>query len=265
MHASHTATDFFTADCLDDLDALALFEGANGAASLAIDWFYVDAYALSGTSGSLSIKFSSPVPALDASVFKVPNGALSRFTREMGGLIWHAVFSPAPGVFAKDNAIVLDTTAVLDVHGQRGADMAESNRYTVDTLVRAYLDPAIDVTDPLAHSLSRTLAGRYVGTIERGQRILLMIDDVAVAPEQIRVDPVARTWRYTGFVKPGLHRVSATIIDAANYFSKPVELEFEVSGRCAGADDGAEAALVGYAALLQLLTNAVRTGSGSAR
>ena len=87
-----------------------------------------------GETSTVTITFNEAISGLAIGDFTAANGALSGLSSSDGGITWSATLTPAAGVEAATNLIVLDHTGVLDAAGNTGTGTTDSNNYAIDTL-----------------------------------------------------------------------------------------------------------------------------------
>jgi hypothetical protein len=90
---------------------------------------------LNGSNGAqVSITFSEPVTGLDASDFSVAHGSLSGLSTSDGGIHWSATLTPAAGVEASGNTIVLNNAGYQNAAANTGLGNTVSAAFSVDTI-----------------------------------------------------------------------------------------------------------------------------------
>ncbi|WP_448648992.1 Ig-like domain-containing protein [Pseudomonas corrugata] len=87
-----------------------------------------------GETSQVTITFSEAVSGFDNSDLSVNNGTLSNVSSSDGGVTWTATFTPSAGISDTSNLISLDTSGVVNVSGNSGVDVVNSNNYAVDTV-----------------------------------------------------------------------------------------------------------------------------------
>ena len=98
-------------------------------ATLSVD----DTLLAGGETGTLTIRFSSPVTGFDLADLAAPNASLDTLS-SADGLTWTARLTPAAGAQAASNAVALNLGGVANADGVAGFGTATSNAYAVDTL-----------------------------------------------------------------------------------------------------------------------------------
>ncbi|WP_408981234.1 Ig-like domain-containing protein [Pseudomonas sp. B21-028] len=87
-----------------------------------------------GETSLVTITFSEAVSGFDNSDLSVNNGTLSNVSSSDGGVTWTATFTPSAGISDTSNLISLDTSGVINVSGNSGVGVVNSNNYAVDTV-----------------------------------------------------------------------------------------------------------------------------------
>ncbi|MBL0841916.1 Ig-like domain-containing protein [Pseudomonas mediterranea] len=87
-----------------------------------------------GETSLVTITFSEAVSGFDNSDLSVNNGTLSNVSSSDGGVTWTATFTPSAGISDTSNLISLDTSGVVNVSGNSGIGVVNSNNYAVDTV-----------------------------------------------------------------------------------------------------------------------------------
>ncbi|CAH0304570.1 hypothetical protein SRABI112_04643 [Pseudomonas mediterranea] len=87
-----------------------------------------------GETSLVTITFSEAVSGFDNSDLSVNNGTLSNVSSSDGGVTWTATFTPSAGISDTSNLISLDTSGVVNVSGNSGIGLVNSNNYAVDTV-----------------------------------------------------------------------------------------------------------------------------------
>ncbi|CDF93698.1 Fibronectin type III domain protein [Pseudomonas sp. SHC52] len=87
-----------------------------------------------GETSLVTITFSEAVSGFDNADLSVSNGTLSNVSSSDGGVTWTATFTPSTGISDTSNLISLDTSGVVNVSGNSGAGVVNSNNYAVDTV-----------------------------------------------------------------------------------------------------------------------------------
>ncbi len=118
-------------------------------ASIALD----DTTLTTGDDIGITITFSEPVSALDASAIITPHATLQSLTSSSGGSVWHATLrASGTGINEPLNAVTLDMSRVLDSAGNAGAGTVASQNYSVDTTTAGSGAPAV-VSIDLDHAV----------------------------------------------------------------------------------------------------------------
>ncbi|SDB25816.1 protein of unknown function [Pseudomonas sp. NFACC23-1] len=87
-----------------------------------------------GETSLVTITFSEAVSGFDNSDLSISNGTLSNVSSSDGGVTWTATFTPASNVTDTTNLISLDTSGVVNVSGNSGVGVVDSNNYAIDTV-----------------------------------------------------------------------------------------------------------------------------------
>jgi hypothetical protein len=187
-------------------------------------------YLQSGSTAQVTFTFAKAVSSLDASAFTVANGTLSGFSGS--GTSWTATLTPTAGIDDDTNIIVLDGAALTFADGSHGTSASyASKNYEVDTIVKAWVSPAIAIVDNgrsasdyVTSEKNQTISGTYNGDLAAGESIQLILNTGLVTAT---VDPVARTWTWSGTVDTGSQSVVAYVTDGS-YYSKFASRSFNV-------------------------------------
>ncbi|MFL1517505.1 Ig-like domain-containing protein [Pseudomonas prosekii] len=91
-----------------------------------------DALALGQTS-LVTITFSEAVSGFSNADLNVANGTLSAVSSSDGGVTWTATFTPINGINDASNVITLNNAGVIDLAGNAGAGLTDSNNYVIDS------------------------------------------------------------------------------------------------------------------------------------
>ncbi|PWE42154.1 glycosyl hydrolase [Pseudomonas prosekii] len=91
-----------------------------------------DALALGQTS-LVTITFSEAVSGFSNADLNVANGTLSAVSSSDGGVTWTATFTPITGINDASNVITLNNAGVIDLAGNAGAGLTDSNNYVIDS------------------------------------------------------------------------------------------------------------------------------------
>lgn len=119
---------------------------------------------VAGSTSSVTITFSEPVTGLTRSDVSAPNGNLSEFLTEDGGVSWTATFTPDP-VFDTTNVMTLANSGVVDLAGNTGSGTTNSGNYMIDavrpiaTIVVADAALAIGKTSDVTVTFSEAVSG----------------------------------------------------------------------------------------------------------
>ncbi|WP_210642303.1 Ig-like domain-containing protein [Pseudomonas sp. Tri1] len=87
-----------------------------------------------GETSLVTITFSEAVSGFDNADLSVSNGTLSNVSSTDGGVTWTATFTPASNITDTSNLISLDTSGVVNVSGNSGVGVVDSNNYAIDTV-----------------------------------------------------------------------------------------------------------------------------------
>ncbi|MCJ8203323.1 Ig-like domain-containing protein [Pseudomonas sp. RGM2987] len=87
-----------------------------------------------GETSLVTITFSEAVSGFDNADLSVSNGTLSNVSSSDGGITWTATFTPASNITDTSNLISLDTSGVVNVSGNSGVGVVNSNNYAIDTV-----------------------------------------------------------------------------------------------------------------------------------
>ncbi len=82
----------------------------------------------------MTITFSEAVSGFDNADLSVSNGTLSNVSSTDGGVTWTATFTPSASITDTSNLISLDTSGVVNVSGNSGVGVVDSNNYAIDTV-----------------------------------------------------------------------------------------------------------------------------------
>ena len=205
-------------------------------ASVALDG---SALASGGTVG-VTIQFSAPVTALDASVLSTPHATLAGLHHSDDNLTWYATLSAADaGIVAATNAVTVDLTKVHDTFGNAGSGTASSGNYTFDTTVAAYVSQ-IQISDAGPYdndgitNVGNTSAwGYFFGTLTANQHLEVTLDGQVVSAYGVTIDtPVGSLtgWSYysEGYLSAGAHTYTASIVDDAGHASATLSKPFTI-------------------------------------
>ncbi|MCA1246564.1 Ig-like domain-containing protein [Massilia sp. MS-15] len=107
------------------------------AASIAIS----DTSLTVGESATVTFTFTEPVTGFTSADVAAPNATLSNLGSANGGLTWTATLTPAAGVSAASNVLVLDYAGIADLAGNAGAGSVASPGYAVRTTVPTLAAP----------------------------------------------------------------------------------------------------------------------------
>jgi hypothetical protein len=119
---------------------------------------------IAGETSSVMIIFSEPVTGLTRTDVSAPNGNLSEFLTEDGGVSWTATFTPDP-VFDTTNVMTLANSGVADLAGNPGIGATNSGNYTINavrptaTIVVADAVLAIGKTSDVTVTFSEAVSG----------------------------------------------------------------------------------------------------------
>ncbi|NUT84130.1 Ig-like domain-containing protein [Pseudomonas brassicacearum] len=87
-----------------------------------------------GETSQVTITFSEAVSGFDNADLSVSNGTLSNVSSTDGGVTWTATFTPSASITDTSNLISLDTSGVVNVSGNSGVGVVDSNNYAIDTV-----------------------------------------------------------------------------------------------------------------------------------
>ncbi|MBT2297340.1 Ig-like domain-containing protein [Pseudomonas fluorescens] len=87
-----------------------------------------------GETSLVTITFSEAVSGFDNADLSVSNGTLSNVSSTDGGITWTATFTPTSSITDTSNLISLDTSGVVNVSGNSGVGVVNSNNYAIDTV-----------------------------------------------------------------------------------------------------------------------------------
>ncbi|WP_339481341.1 MULTISPECIES: Ig-like domain-containing protein [unclassified Pseudomonas] len=87
-----------------------------------------------GETSQVTITFSEAVSGFDNSDLTISNGTLSNVSSTDGGITWTATFTPSASITDTSNLISLDTSGVVNVSGNSGVGVVDSNNYAIDTV-----------------------------------------------------------------------------------------------------------------------------------
>ena len=87
-----------------------------------------------GETSLVTITFSEAVSGFDNADLSVSNGTLSNVSSTDGGVTWTATFTPTSNITDTSNLISLDTSGVVNVSGNNGVGVVNSNNYAIDTV-----------------------------------------------------------------------------------------------------------------------------------
>jgi len=94
-----------------------------------------------GESATVTFTFTEPVTGFTTADVAAPNATLSNLSSADGGLTWTATLTPAAGVNAASNVLVLDYAGIADLAGNAGAGSVASPGYAVRTTVPTLAAP----------------------------------------------------------------------------------------------------------------------------
>lgn len=102
-----------------------------------------DPLLLPGETAQLQIRFSEPVVGVDLADMRFPGGKLSGLTPTDNGATWNATFTPTANLATVGNHITLDLSGVMDIAGNGGSGVVQSDAYAVQTVA-----PAVPAAPP---------------------------------------------------------------------------------------------------------------------
>jgi hypothetical protein len=211
---------------------------------------------VSGGTVGVTIRFSAPVTALDASALSTPHAALADLHHSDDNLTWYATLSAADaGIVAGANAVSVDLTKVHDTLGNAGSGTASSGNYTFDTTVAAFVsqigisDAGPYDNDGITNIGNPTASGFFFGTLAANQHLQVTLDGQTVSTYGVNVDtPVGSLtgWSYynEGYLSAGAHTYTASIVDDAGHASVTLSKQFTIdmtAPNLTGSPDGATA------------------------
>jgi hypothetical protein len=195
---------------------------------------------VSGGAVGVTIRFSAPVTALDASVLNTPHAALADLHHSDDNLTWYATLSAADaGIVAATNAVSLDLTKVHDTFGNAGSGTASSGNYTFDTTVAAYVSQ-IEISDAgpydndgVTNVGNPAASGFFFGTLTASQHLEVTLDGQSVSTYGVTIDsPVGSLtgWSYynEGYLSAGAHTYTASIVDDTGHASVTLSKQFTI-------------------------------------
>ncbi|MCA1857654.1 DUF4347 domain-containing protein [Massilia oculi] len=94
-----------------------------------------------GESATVTFTFTEPVTGFTTADVAAPNATLSNLNSADGGLTWTATLTPAAGVDAASNVLVLNYAGIADLAGNAGAGSVASPGYAVRTTVPTLAAP----------------------------------------------------------------------------------------------------------------------------
>ncbi|VVM77736.1 hypothetical protein PS659_02183 [Pseudomonas fluorescens] len=86
-----------------------------------------------GETSLVTITFNEAVTGLTTADLTVANGTLSGLSSSDGGVTWTATFTPSTGISDTSNVVTLDNTGIVDLSGNAGSGVTDSNNYAIDT------------------------------------------------------------------------------------------------------------------------------------
>jgi len=195
---------------------------------------------VSGGSVGVTIRFSAPVTALDASVLNAPHATLADLHHSDDNLTWYATLSAADaGILAGTNAVSVDLTKVHDTLGNAGSGTASSGNYTFDTTVAAYVSD-IEISDAgpydndgITNVGNPAASGYFFGTLTASQHLQVTLDGQAVSTYGMNFGtPVGNltAWSYysEGYLSTGAHTYTASIVDDTGHASVTMSKQFTI-------------------------------------
>ena len=99
-----------------------------------------DTSLLYGETSLVTITFSEAVTGFSNADLTVANGTLSPVSTSNGGVTWTATLTPAVGIQALNNIIVLNNSGYTDLIGNTGAGTTNSNTYAINTIADDFGD-----------------------------------------------------------------------------------------------------------------------------
>jgi hypothetical protein len=197
---------------------------------------------VSGDTVGVTIRFSAPVTALDASVLNAPHATFADLRHSDDNLTWYATLSAADaGILASTNAVSVDLTKVHDTLGNGGSGTASSGNYTIDTMVAAYVS-AIDISDSdagpynddgITNVGNPSASGYFFGTLTASQHLQVTLDGQPITVDSVKfATPVGSltAWSYysEGYLSTGTHTYTASIVDDTGHASVTLSKPFTI-------------------------------------
>ena len=115
--------------------------GATSSANYAVDMqrpsatiVVADSVLAAGETSLVTITFSEAVSGFTNADLEVATGTLSAVSSTDGGVTWTAMLTPTAGIKAASNLISLNNGGVVDLAGNAGSGMSDSNNYAVSTV-----------------------------------------------------------------------------------------------------------------------------------
>ena len=189
---------------------------------------------VSGAGVGLTVTFSAPVMALDATAFTTPHATLTNLHHSSDYRTWYATLGAADtGIVVDTNAVSLDLTRVHDTLGNAGGGAAVSGNYTYDTMVGAYVsgiyvsDGGPFADDGITNSGGEYASGYFIGSMVGSQHLKVTIDGAEVDPYGLHVyspEGGVTYWYYASeaYLDAGKHTYTASIVDDAGHASVTV-------------------------------------------
>ncbi|MDY7575083.1 Ig-like domain-containing protein [Actimicrobium sp. CCI2.3] len=87
-----------------------------------------------GDSATVTFTFTEAITGFTTADVSVANGTLSNLMSGDGGITWTATLTPNSNTSISSNVITLDNAGVIDLAGNAGSGMTNSNSYAIDTI-----------------------------------------------------------------------------------------------------------------------------------
>jgi VCBS repeat-containing protein len=87
-----------------------------------------------GDSATVTFTFTEAITGFTTADLSVANGTLSNLMSGDGGITWTATLTPNSNTSISSNVITLDNAGVIDLAGNAGSGMTNSNSYAIDTI-----------------------------------------------------------------------------------------------------------------------------------
>ncbi|KGF80653.1 hypothetical protein IA69_16575 [Massilia sp. JS1662] len=193
---------------------------------------------VTGASVGLTVSFSAPVTALDASAFTTPHATLANLSHSADYRTWYATLTAKdPGVVADFNTVRLDLTGLHDTFGNAGAGTTFSGNYAYDTTVGAYVsrividDEGPYDNDGITNGNGESVGGFFIGTLTGTQHVKVTLDDRELDSVYVSSSESGLTYWYyqtDALLDEGVHTYTASIVDDAGHASATVSKQITV-------------------------------------